>query len=370
MDKQTIVGYIEESPQNTNKAILNQMLDEFAEGSGGAQADWNQNDETAKDYIRNRPFYTTKGMGRVLLVSGELSVKDSSYRIWSADPAYRLEIGKEYIVVYGDREERAIGVEYKGEPGDGVKLSDGTADSSFYCVSIEVEGGYEFYFQALGGENFAIYHEAEMDINVTMSEQYLPQNLVEKIKAVPDYNQQDSTALDYIKNKPFTITKYGGKAFQTSVRQPQYTWVAQSCSQIEGSHITGDMFHDKTDLWITDKDIVALESYGGTIGYKFPHGYYIRIYSDTSLSWELLQELNQLGIKSTGLWLDTYIVEDYYRWPYELHSYKGDQISPDLIPNTIARAPKAVLEDVTDAPTAEQYNALLAILRQAGILAT
>jgi hypothetical protein len=115
MDKQTIVDYIEESPQNTNKAILNQMLDEFAESSGGGmQADWNQNDETARDYIRNRPFYTTKGIGRALLVSGELSIKDYTYKTWSTNPAYKLEIGKEYIVVYGDREERAIGVEYKG----------------------------------------------------------------------------------------------------------------------------------------------------------------------------------------------------------------------------------------------------------------
>jgi hypothetical protein len=42
MDKNTIVEYIEESPQNTNRAILNQMLDEFADtnGSGGAGADW------------------------------------------------------------------------------------------------------------------------------------------------------------------------------------------------------------------------------------------------------------------------------------------------------------------------------------------
>jgi hypothetical protein len=45
-------------------------------------------------------------------------------------------------------------------------------------------------------------------------------------------------------------------------------------------------------------------------------------------------------------------------------------LKDEYIPGTIARAPKAVLEDVTEAPTAEQYNALLAILRQAGILAT
>jgi hypothetical protein len=60
-----------------------------------------------------------------------------------------------------------------------------------------------------------------------------------------------------------------------------------------------------------------------------------------------------LGINSTGLWLDTYIVEDYYRWPYEFYSYEGNLISPGLIPNTIARAPKATLDYATETPTAE-----------------
>jgi hypothetical protein len=153
------------------------------------QADWNQNDETAKDYIRNRPFYTAKGMGRVLLVSGELSAKDYTYKTWSTDPAYQLEIGKEYIVVCGDYEERAVGTECVGPKGRrGVSLSDGTAGSPFYCTSFEVEGGYDFYFVATWKNHFAIYHEVEMDIDVTLPEQYLPQNLVKKIKAIPDYS--------------------------------------------------------------------------------------------------------------------------------------------------------------------------------------
>ena len=31
--------------------------------SGGAQSDWNQNDETALDYVKNRPFYTGRLCG-------------------------------------------------------------------------------------------------------------------------------------------------------------------------------------------------------------------------------------------------------------------------------------------------------------------
>ena len=45
------------------------------------------------------------------------------------------------------------------------------------------------------------------------------------------------------------------------------------------------------------------------------------------------------------------------------------QLNEKFIPNTIARTTSTVLEDITEAPTAEQYNALLQVLRDAGILA-
>ena len=36
-------------------------------GGGGVQPDWNQNDETALDYVKNRPFYTGDPVETVLL---------------------------------------------------------------------------------------------------------------------------------------------------------------------------------------------------------------------------------------------------------------------------------------------------------------
>lgn len=59
MDKQSIIEYVEETPHNTNRVILNQMLDEFAEssGTGGVQANWEQSDPTATDYVKNRTHY-------------------------------------------------------------------------------------------------------------------------------------------------------------------------------------------------------------------------------------------------------------------------------------------------------------------------
>lgn len=56
MSKQDIVDYVMETPHNTNKAVLEGLVDTAIEESQ-VQADWSQNDETAKDYIKNRVGY-------------------------------------------------------------------------------------------------------------------------------------------------------------------------------------------------------------------------------------------------------------------------------------------------------------------------
>lgn len=61
MSKQEIVDYVMDTPHNINPAILNQKLDEME-----VQPDWNQNDPTAPDYVKNRPFYT-EGKEAVLI---------------------------------------------------------------------------------------------------------------------------------------------------------------------------------------------------------------------------------------------------------------------------------------------------------------
>lgn len=54
MSKQDVIDYVMETPHNTNRAVLESLVDTAVEESQ-VQADWDQNDETAKDYIKNRP---------------------------------------------------------------------------------------------------------------------------------------------------------------------------------------------------------------------------------------------------------------------------------------------------------------------------
>lgn len=54
MSKQDVIDYVMETPHNTNRAVLESLVDTAVEESQ-VQADWDQNDETAKDYIKNKP---------------------------------------------------------------------------------------------------------------------------------------------------------------------------------------------------------------------------------------------------------------------------------------------------------------------------
>lgn len=54
MSKQDVIDYVMETPHNTNRAVLEGLVDTAVEESQ-VQADWDQNDPEAKDYIKNRP---------------------------------------------------------------------------------------------------------------------------------------------------------------------------------------------------------------------------------------------------------------------------------------------------------------------------
>ena len=64
-------------------------------GSGGAQADWSQNDETAPDYVKNRPFWTGDPAEAVIVEETTFESVDGIGMITSTHP---LEVGTDYTI--------------------------------------------------------------------------------------------------------------------------------------------------------------------------------------------------------------------------------------------------------------------------------
>lgn len=58
MSKQDVIDYVMETPHNTNRAVLEGLVDTAVEESQ-VQADWDQNDISASDYIKNKPTIDT-----------------------------------------------------------------------------------------------------------------------------------------------------------------------------------------------------------------------------------------------------------------------------------------------------------------------
>ena len=63
-------------------------------GGGSVQPDWNQNDETAADYVKNRPFYTGDPVETVLVEESTVS--------FAADGGgvYMVQLGLTFLATF------------------------------------------------------------------------------------------------------------------------------------------------------------------------------------------------------------------------------------------------------------------------------
>lgn len=74
-------------------------------GSGGAQSDWNQNNSTAPDYVKNRPFWTDDPVETDIIAESTHTIEAGSYYNIE-DANFNLVEGETYKVVWD-------GVEYE-----------------------------------------------------------------------------------------------------------------------------------------------------------------------------------------------------------------------------------------------------------------
>lgn len=93
MTDEKIIEYVMNSPENTNPSVLNSMLK-----SNKVQPDWNQNDESAADYIKNRPFYEEITEVVILPETRFMITEAQDTSVLALQFSHPLEIGKEYIV--------------------------------------------------------------------------------------------------------------------------------------------------------------------------------------------------------------------------------------------------------------------------------
>lgn len=200
-----------------------------------------------------------------------------------------------------------------------------------------------------------------------------------------DWSQSDSTTADYVKNR----THYSEYEVLSSLISQDVTLSTESNGYPGWTTITGEpsLFNEGDILqcslwnpevpnhigWTTPTQLCVVQRTGADSmepDDRYDNRLYIvcgglRIYLPCE------QHMNyMIGVN---------IFLDNVDWPSYVHSVNiqlksGNIIyhtlNANFIPDTIARAPKTIFNNIEDAPTASDFNTLLSILRESGILAT
>ena len=168
---------------------------------GASQADWNQSDETANDYIKNRPFGDE--VKTIIPIFNEAEIPVTYYSvIFSYTQPF--VVGDEYTVVFNGETYKCVA--WNG-PDNDICIGSGDVyggeeqgeDVPF--VIYYWDGSCTLKVRENGTYTVGIYKETYALKKI--DKKYLPDDVI----AQADWNQTNETANDYIKNRPFGEVK-------------------------------------------------------------------------------------------------------------------------------------------------------------------
>ena len=181
--KDDIIKYALHTPENTNPSVLGGLLSDLQEEKS-IQSDWSQNDETAADYVKNRPFY--KGKGRKTLAS-YYSLNVSTQH---NDTYYVVNLPSRLSDI-NDGDNITIEISYNyGQytvytnvpittyyAGGGTYSFDYLGDQEGYPFKITSD---KAYFTQSGTYHLVIYKE-DVDVFFTIPVEYLPMDALNRL---------------------------------------------------------------------------------------------------------------------------------------------------------------------------------------------
>ena len=237
---------------NFMKTIINAVKSWTNGRIKDSAADWNENDSNSDSYIKNRTHYEDK-----ITIVDNLTYEDYDNGNY---PRLTFVIGQSYDVIWN-------GVLYENIVcnliDDWRVLDDGTFSTPFY---IDDDGGDDLYISANDDSNFTVSILTQTIHKI--DKKYLPDD----IDSQPDWNQNDETQSDYIKNRPFYEA-----VVETAILEGNYTWNSDTWLEFAPD------WEDQIDI-IHGKEyrirIDGIDYYGTTVDFG-DDGVYIRVYSDS-----------------------------------------------------------------------------------------
>lgn len=171
--------------------------EEFAKR--GAQPDWNQNDDTQPDYVKNRPFYTGDPVETVLFnesfVFTIIGMGPMGERgIYNGVTDFSPEIGQTYQVSWDGAVYSCVGTEYNSL----------IALGNLSIMNFGSDTGEPFLITCGTGSINIYTWPAHSSHTISIGKMVVPVVKIDpKYLVHPDWNQNDSNAADFVKNRPF-----------------------------------------------------------------------------------------------------------------------------------------------------------------------
>lgn len=153
--------------------------EEFAKRSGGGagnsgvQPDWNQNDATKSDYVKNRPFYTNDSVEMLMEETTVEFTKNDDMNLYESIGQYEtsLMIGETYQVIWDGTTYEGICDEFTGEPICGnlsiQGIGEDTGEPFFY--------GMATFYTRDNSASHTISISRMTKVNIKIDEKYIPE---------------------------------------------------------------------------------------------------------------------------------------------------------------------------------------------------
>lgn len=99
----------------TTLALAKSYADQHSGGGGQVQSDWNQNDSTATDYVKNRPFYTGDPVETVFVEESTIPFQNNgSFYVAILESTFEATTGETYKVHWDGTIYECICTDFEG----------------------------------------------------------------------------------------------------------------------------------------------------------------------------------------------------------------------------------------------------------------
>lgn len=163
-------------------ALAKSYADQHSGGGGQLQPDWNQNDETAKDYVKNRPFYTSDTVETVFVEESTVPfADDSGIYLAEFESTFVPTVGEIYKVSWDGTVYECTCVKDESVYFIGNLFIEGAGSDTGepFCMYIHTDGYIEIVTADTSAfRTFSI--SGFVTEVVKIDEKYLPENLATK----------------------------------------------------------------------------------------------------------------------------------------------------------------------------------------------